>query len=121
MPDKIVKKAAKMWCGFRLKEYKEDNDGGIINGEFGQKLAEDWDVTWHNCGITADFFARMQPYQKVNQYPGIQCISRKNNLARNLVKIKKAYPEQFKFFPRTPLDNYKQSEQTTTRDQDKLS
>lgn len=58
----VVKKAAKMVCGFRLKEYKEDHDGGIVNGEVGQKLAEDWDVTWHNGGITADFFAKMQPY-----------------------------------------------------------
>ena len=37
----------------------------------------------------------------MNQYPGIHCISRKNLLARNLVKIKKVYPEKFKFFPRT--------------------
>lgn len=58
----VVKKVAKLLRGFRLKEYKEDHDGGIINGEYGQKLAEDWDVTWHNGGITADFFARMQPY-----------------------------------------------------------
>ena len=30
----VVKKAAKLICNFRLKEYKEDHDGGIINGEF---------------------------------------------------------------------------------------
>ena len=52
-------------------------------------------------GITADFFAKMQPYQKVNTYVGIHSIARKNNLARNLMKMKKYFPEDYKFFPKT--------------------
>lgn len=56
----VVKKVAKAMLGYRLKEYKEDHDGGIAkDGTNQQKLVEDWDVTWHNAGITADFFAKM--------------------------------------------------------------
>lgn len=29
----VVKKAAKQFCGFRIKEYKEDHEGGIIKGQ----------------------------------------------------------------------------------------
>ena len=62
----VVKKAAKVYANFRLKERREDHDGAIVKGQGGQKLAEDWDVSWHDLGITADFFSKMQPYQKVS-------------------------------------------------------
>ena len=55
----VVKKAAKNECGFRLREYKEDHEGAIVKGQGGQKLSEEWDVTWHNCGITPDFFSKL--------------------------------------------------------------
>lgn len=37
----------------------------------------------------------------MNQFPGVQVVTRKNTMARNLAKLKKLYPERFKFFPRT--------------------
>ena len=58
----VVKKSARNVCGFRMKEYKEDHDGAIVKGEGGKPLAEEWDVTWHNTGITPDFFSKLQPY-----------------------------------------------------------
>lgn len=62
----IVKRVAKRIVGYRIKEYEEDHEGGIINGEGNQKLSTDWDVTWHDLGVTPDFLSKMQPYQKVN-------------------------------------------------------
>jgi len=47
---------------FRIKEIEEDHEGGVINGEGGKKLKEDWDITWHDLGITADFLSKMQNY-----------------------------------------------------------
>jgi|TARA_B110000305_G_C19411744_1_gene625824 hypothetical protein len=58
----IVKRVAKRIVGYRIKEYEEDHEGGIINGEGGQKLSADWDVTWHDLGVTPDFLSKMQPY-----------------------------------------------------------
>lgn len=83
----VIKRVARRMLGFRLKEYDEDHEGSIINGEGGQRLSEDWDVSWHDCGITADFLSKMQTFQKVNQYPGMYVITRKNYLARNLMKM----------------------------------
>ena len=62
----IVKKAAKVMNGYRLRERKEDHEGAIVNGMYGQKTSEEYDVTWHDLFITADFFSKLQPYQKVN-------------------------------------------------------
>ncbi len=34
-------------------------------------------------------------------YPGILCISKKNNLARHLMRMHKYFPEEYNFFPKT--------------------
>lgn len=60
-------------------------------------------MSWHDLGITADFLSKMQPYQKVNQYPGMYVITRKNYLARNLMKMQRAFPKEYRFFPKTWL------------------
>lgn len=86
---------------FRLKNFKEDHDGAIKKGEGGQKLSPVWDLSWHDLSITADFLAKMLPYQKTNMYPGISIITRKNFLARNLMRMYKAFPDEYNFFPKT--------------------
>jgi hypothetical protein len=40
-------------------ERKEDHEGAVINGTGGHKLSEDWDITWHDLGITADFVSKL--------------------------------------------------------------
>ena len=45
----------------------------------------------------------MKFYQKINHFPGMYVLSRKNQLGRNLMKMKKKFPEKFKFFPHTWL------------------
>ncbi|KEP63820.1 UNVERIFIED_CONTAM: Tubulin-tyrosine ligase family protein [Hammondia hammondi] len=43
----------------------------------------------------------MRPYQKINHFVGTNAISRKNYLARNLLRMKAYYPQEYKFFPHT--------------------
>ena len=97
----VVKKVARRDLNWRLKYYQEDHDGAIRNGERNQKLSPLFDLTWHDLTVTADFLTKLNPWQKVNMYPGIACISRKNYLARNLMRMHKAYPEDYNFFPKT--------------------
>jgi tubulin polyglutamylase TTLL6/13 len=95
----VIKKVAKKQLGFRLKEQEEDQDGRVIRGEGGQKLSPTWDICWHDAGVTADYFSKMLPYQKINHYPGMYVVTRKNHLARNLMRMKKAFPQEYNFFP----------------------
>jgi hypothetical protein len=99
----IIHKVAKKILNYRLREHEEDHEGAVVNGQGNQRLREDWDISWHDLGITADFLTKMQPYQKVNQYPGMYQITRKNYLARNLMKMQRAFPDDYKFFPKTWL------------------
>ena len=63
----------------------------------------DWDILWTDNAVQPETLAKMQPFQKINHFPGMYSIARKNNLGRNLMRMRKAFPEAFKFFPPTWL------------------
>lgn len=63
----VVPKCAKKVFNCRLKYIKEDHEGAVnSNGDGGLKLSTEWDLTWHDLSISADFLSKMAPYQKVN-------------------------------------------------------
>ena len=104
----VIRKVARKELNFKLREYPEDHDGAIRKGVHNQKLLKEWDVTWHDLSITPDFLSKLNPWQKINQFPGMYCICKKNYLARNLMRMKRVFPKEFNFFPTTwvlPGDN----------------
>jgi hypothetical protein len=62
----VIPRVARKYLNFKLKIYDEDHDGGVHGNERGLKLKPDYDITWHDLGITADFLSKLEPYQKVN-------------------------------------------------------
>eukprot|EP00742_Colponemidia_sp_Colp-10_P006292 GILJ01006742.1.p1 GENE.GILJ01006742.1~~GILJ01006742.1.p1 ORF type:complete len:903 (+),score=134.08 GILJ01006742.1:151-2859(+) len=62
---------------------------------------EDWDLYWIDTSVSPERLMAMKPYQKINHFPGMYSVSRKNNLARNLGRMLKAFPKEYKFFPPT--------------------
>lgn len=62
---------------------------------------EDVDFLWSDHAISVERFIKMQSYQKVNHFVGMTSITRKNNLGRNLLRMKKKYPDKYRFFPDT--------------------
>ncbi|KAE9041938.1 hypothetical protein PR003_g10686 [Phytophthora rubi] len=54
-------------------------------------------------------FKTLLPYQKVNHFPGMANLACKSKLARNLERMKKLFPGEYDFVPRTwilPFDQY---------------
>jgi len=43
----------------------------------------------------------MKPFQKINHFPGMYSITRKSNLAWSLNKMRKLFPKDYNFYPRT--------------------
>ncbi|CAG9327501.1 ttll-11_9 [Blepharisma stoltei] len=84
----VVKKAATKYFGWKLTKTECD---------------EDWDVFWTDSAVEPDKLARMKLYQKINHFPGMYALARKNHLAKNLNRLRKSLPKDFKFFPRTWL------------------
>lgn len=67
------------------------------------KQEDDWDILWTDDGVTVDRLYKMKPYQKINHFPGMYALARKDHLARNLNRMQKRFPEDYKFFPQTWL------------------
>ena len=44
-----------------------------------------FDLCWIDGHCRQEIFARMQPYQKINHFPGMEILSRKNFLGKSLM------------------------------------
>uniref|UniRef100_A0A8D0EAA0 Tubulin tyrosine ligase like 13 n=1 Tax=Salvator merianae TaxID=96440 RepID=A0A8D0EAA0_SALMN len=78
-----VRRAARR-CG--LKEVGED---------------EEWTVYWTDCSVSLERVMEMKRFQKINHFPGMAEICRKDLLARNLNRMLKLFPKEYSIFPRT--------------------
>ncbi len=61
----------------------------------------EWDLCWQDGSVQPEQLARMKPYQKINHFPGMYGISRKDYLGRNLMRMRKTLPDDYNFFPKT--------------------
>ena len=59
------------------------------------------DLIWTDQSISADRLQRLHPYQKINHFVGMSAITRKGNLGRNLLRMKRKFPTEYRFFPDT--------------------
>lgn len=65
------------------------------------------DLIWIDTGLPPEVFSKMKPYAKANHFVGMSAITRKNSLGRNLLRMRKVYPQEYDFFPDTwilPMD-----------------
>lgn len=61
---------------------------------------DDWTVYWTDYSVSLDRVMEMKSYQKINHFPGMSEICRKDLLARNMGRMLKLFPKEFNFFPR---------------------
>ena len=74
-----------------------------IDCEDGERNLQEWDLLWTDGSVLTDKLYRMKPYQRINHFPGMYALARKNHLAKNLKKMQVKHPEYYKFFPETWL------------------
>jgi tubulin polyglutamylase TTLL6/13 len=99
----IVKFVAKSLFNFKCS-WKNQEPEQMDAGDWGEnKQTEDWDIFWTDNGVLPERISKMKPYQKVNHFPGMFQLARKNHLARNLTKLQKEFGAQYRFFPKTFL------------------
>ncbi|XP_076176739.1 tubulin polyglutamylase TTLL13-like isoform X2 [Ptiloglossa arizonensis] len=75
-----------------------------VAAHFGMKeVTEDssWNLYWTDLSVSVERAKDMKRYQKVNHFPGMTEICRKDLLARNLNRMLKLYPKDYNFFPKT--------------------
>ena len=45
--------------------------------------------------------SKLQNYQRINHYPGMYQLARKNNLCRNLQRMQRVFKDDYNIFPKT--------------------
>ncbi|XP_014293793.1 tubulin polyglutamylase TTLL6 isoform X3 [Halyomorpha halys] len=79
-----------------------------IASKFGMRESqENWNILWSDYIVTCERIKNLRRYQKINHFPGMAEICRKDLLARNLNRMSKLFPKDYDFSPRTwllPID-----------------
>ncbi|OAF68687.1 hypothetical protein A3Q56_03559, partial [Intoshia linei] len=75
-----------------------------VSKKFGFKEVdddEDWNLYWTDCSVGLERVMDMKRYQKINHFPGMSEICRKDLLARNLNRLYKQFPSDYNIYPKT--------------------
>jgi len=59
------------------------------------------DIIWNDITIHPEKLTSLKAFQKVNHFPAMYNITKKQNLAMSLKKMKNQYPIDFGFYPKT--------------------
>ncbi|KAH8326132.1 hypothetical protein KR067_002139 [Drosophila pandora] len=77
---------------------------GKISKTLGFKLVKEsklWNILWSDSFPGVELFKNMKRFQQINHFPGMIEICRKDLLSRNLNRMLKLYPHDYKIFPKT--------------------
>lgn len=72
--------------------------------EMGFKIVRDnelWNICWTDAHIGVEMCKEMKRFQKINHFPGMFEICRKDLLARNLNRMLRLFPLDYQIFPKT--------------------
>ncbi|XP_010163591.1 tubulin polyglutamylase TTLL7 [Antrostomus carolinensis] len=77
----------------------------VVIREMGFVNTRDEDETanliWSDSAVQQEKIAELRNYQRINHFPGMGEICRKDFLARNMTKMIKSQPQEYSFIPRT--------------------
>ncbi|KAF0717790.1 hypothetical protein AaE_010789 [Aphanomyces astaci] len=84
-----------------------------------KKSDVEWDIWWSDRGELLKDARRLNAFQKVNHFPSMEDICRKDFLANNLNAMRKLLPDEYDFFPRSFLVPAERVELQQCMDNDK--
>lgn len=73
----------------------------LIDDASSEKAKRSCNVLWIDTSNVLNYFNSIQPWQRINHFPGMINIARKTRLAENLEMMKKEFEEEYDFFPTT--------------------
>lgn len=67
-----------------------------------EERAKTCNVHWIDDGSIGDWFRRVEPWMRVNHWPGMNnALARKTRLARNMSRMQRLFPKEYQFLPPT--------------------
>ena len=61
----------------------------------------DCDVYWQDNALSPDQLSLLKSYQRINHFPGMYAVARKDHLGKNLKAMRGFFPNSYNFFPPT--------------------
>ncbi|XP_062597635.1 tubulin polyglutamylase TTLL7-like, partial [Saccostrea cucullata] len=58
-------------------------------------------LIWSDSFVSADRITELKPFQRINHFPGMVEVTRKDCLARNMIKIQRHHADEFNFVPKS--------------------
>ncbi|GLD91811.1 hypothetical protein PINS_up000344 [Pythium insidiosum] len=92
-----------------VRKIARDRGWALVSDEEDRAALAACNVHWIDVPDFQGTFRLLQPFAKVNHFPGMTHLARKSKLARNFERMKKLFPEDYDFCPRTwilPFDLY---------------
>ncbi|KDO26115.1 hypothetical protein SPRG_08476 [Saprolegnia parasitica CBS 223.65] len=120
MAEKRAKKPRKIKINMTLAKYEvikkiaKDRGWKMVSDEDDKAGIASCNLHWIDVPDFLNTFKHMQPFQKVNHFPGMSNLARKSKLARNFQRMTKLFPAQYDFCPKTwilPFDYTEFSQQ----------
>ncbi|ETV83870.1 hypothetical protein, variant [Aphanomyces astaci] len=99
-----------------IKRCLKDRDFRLVRAK---KSEVEWDIWWSDRGELLKDARRLNAFQKVNHFPSMEDICRKDFLANNLNAMRKLLPDEYDFFPRSFLVPAERVELQQCMDNDK--
>lgn len=73
----------------------------LLGYKISDKPDNNWDLLWTDTAVSSERLSKMRIVQKINHFPGMYQIARKNCMALNLNKLRKNFPSDYNFYPLT--------------------
>ncbi|GAB9466705.1 hypothetical protein Gpo141_00004072 [Globisporangium polare] len=84
-----------------VRKIARDRGWQMITDENDKAGIASCNLHWIDVPDFVNTFKILLPYQKVNHFPGMSNLARKSKLARNFERMKKLFPDEYDFCPRT--------------------
>lgn len=86
-------------CQYEIIRHVVEN---IMQWEVAEEEEElDCDLYWIDTGMTSERLSTLNPHQRINHFAGMYSISRKDFLGNALNSMRRLFPSDYNFFPRT--------------------
>lgn len=84
-----------------VRKIARDRGWQMITDENDKTGIASCNLHWIDVPDFVNTFKILLPYQKVNHFPGMSNLARKSKLARNFERMKKLFPDEYDFCPKT--------------------
>nr|XP_020460368.1 tubulin polyglutamylase TTLL6 isoform X2 [Monopterus albus] len=103
---KRSKSKKRLWINLTNCKYESVRRAARRYGLKEASEGEDWTLFWTDCSVSLERVKDMKRYQKINHFPGMTEICRKDLLARNMNRMLKLFPKDYNIFPRTCYSDF---------------